>query len=210
MNTYIDQVYKAAVVGKSKIIFCFKLIYFFMLVVLFFAARSSYLSDDLASYAYEFGLNTGEAAVLLFIITLIPGMMKRFGFKHKLLSLLMIFRRYVGILMYICVLAHGVIVRIVPSLQSGSFVTLQLFEIFGFLSNFLLILLFVTSNDWSTKKLGIWWYRLHRLIYGIMWLVFFHVALQKMSVWTVFMGITVTAMMLSFVLDWHRKKASQV
>lgn len=134
----------------------------------------------------------GRIGLVLYILTTIPGIMRRFGKYYKLVSILMIFRRHVGIMAFMFVLIHA-------SAQLRGFIPTEFFQLFGFLSFLMLSSLFLTSNDWSVRKLGIWWDRIHDLTYFIVWLVFAHVALQRISVWTILIGITSVAQIASHI-----------
>jgi DMSO/TMAO reductase YedYZ heme-binding membrane subunit len=97
--------------------------------------------------------------------------------------------------MYLTAFTHYSFVKLIPMLSNGRFIPFFLFEIFGILALFVSFLLFATSNDISMKKLGVWWYRLHRLVYPGMIFILLHLALMRFSVWTILM-ITLT---ISFV-----------
>lgn len=191
MNRITDKIFAYIVPRKGKIITGFKAVYFLISVFAFFAARSLYYQDGNASLFYGLGVNSGQAALVCYIITLIPGMMGRYGVRNKFLSLLTIFRRYVGILMYLFALMHSFLVRWVFFISTRIFIPLVLFEIFGLTALTLLFFLFITSNEYSVVKLGKWWSRIHKLTYIAMGFIFLHVALQRVSIWSVAMGIII-------------------
>ncbi len=202
----IDRLFAYIIPRKEKVIFFFKIIYLIQIAVFLAAARVLYIGGPEALYYYQLGVGSGKIAVILFILTLIPGMMRRFGITHKLLSLLMIFRRYIGIAMYVSALAHFGLVKVVPILSLKLPFRLAFFEFWGSLALFSLFFLFITSNDFSTAKLGVWWHRTHKLIYLSMWFILLHVGLQRISLWTVLMGATVLLMMASFLVSKLRGK----
>ena len=144
--------------------------------------------------------NSGEIAILFFIFSSIPGIVRRFGYFNKLVSILMIFRRYIGIATYLFVLIHSSFVRIVPWIaRIFPLNPVEVYVMFGVAAHVLLFLLFITSNDLSINKLGIWWHRIHDLMYVIVWIIFLHVALVKISIWTILIGATAIAQAASFI-----------
>ena len=118
----------------------------------------------------------------------------------------MIFRRQFGITMFLLAAFHGLIVSLLPRILNGSLLKAAVFELFGIASVSLLFFLFLTSNDFSQMKLGKWWYALHRLVYIIMWLILIHVALQRISVWTIIAAILVISEMAGIIYSNFRKK----
>ena len=186
-----DKIFAYIIPRKEKFIAGFKVVYFLIAVAAFFAARSLYYEDRNAAFFYSLGVNSGQAGLICYIITLIPGMMGRYGVRNKFLSLLNIFRRYIGILMYLFALTHFLLVRAIFFISTGIFIPPVLFEIFGSLALSLLFFLFITSNDFSVTKLGKWWNRLHKLTYPAMGFIFLHVAMQRVSIWSVAMGVII-------------------
>ena len=198
----IDRLFAYIIPRKARIILLFKLVYFIQIAVFLLAGLAFYSGDSSSILYYQLGLYFGRIAVLLFIIVLIPGMFKRFGITHKILALLMIFRRYIGISMYLFALSHFGLVKVIPNLSSlQSLLKLSAFELFGSAALLVLFFLFITSNDFSVARLGIWWYRLQRLIYIAMWFILFHLGLQRISGWTMLMGIVVILMVTSFLFQ---------
>ncbi len=184
----VGKIFAYIIPRKGKFITGFKVVYFLIAVAAFFAARSLYYEDRNAAFFYALGVNSGRAGLICYIITLIPGMMGRYGVRNKFFSLLTIFRRYIGILMYIFAMIHFLLVRAIFTISTGIFIPPVLFEVFGSLTLLLLFFLFITSNEFSVVKLGKWWNRLHKLTYPAMGLIFLHVGLQRISIWTIAMG----------------------
>lgn len=186
-----DKIFAYIVPRKERVIAGFKAVYFLICVFAFFAARSIYYADGNAAFFYALGVNSGRMGLICYIITLIPGMMGRYGVRNKLLSLLNIFRRYIGILMYIFAVTHFLLVRAVFSISTGIFIPLVLFELFGAAALTLLFFLFITSNDFSVTRLGKWWRWTHKLTYPAMGFIFLHAALQRVSIWSLAMGVII-------------------
>lgn len=202
----MDKVFAFGVARKATIIFVWKIVYLLFVIFLFLGSRSIYLADDASLWFYKAGVWAGRVALVFFVITSLPGMARRFGIRNKFFSLLMMFRRYLGITTYLLVLIHASFVRFVALLAGWVFLPRPLFETFGFVAHAGLFFMFLTSNDWSVARLGVWWRRIHSLFYLIMWLIFGHIAIQRVSIWSVLIGMTGIAEVASFV--WARIKQS--
>ncbi len=131
---------------------------------------------------YSFGKLLGIAAWASFILTTIPGDIRRFelgGIFRQIQILLMFCRAQLGILMFLLASAHYTIVFIYPAIQAGSLPLIRLYEVFGAFAFYLAFPLFVTSNTWSKRYLKRNWQKLHSLTYIITWFIFLHVALAS-------------------------------
>lgn len=120
----------------------------------------------------------GEAAGTLLIALLFLSPLSKI-FRMKFLLLLMGFRREVGILMgYFAVIhgtlymLHGYDLQSILSVSGWSFVRLA--PLFGLVAMIFLLPLILTSNRISTQTLGIWWKRVHFLVYPAFVLVVLH------------------------------------
>jgi len=202
----IDKLFSYLVSRRILIINIFKIIY--ILLALFYMIGASIIltQNVLSLLFYQLALGAGRTALVLFIITLIPGIAARFGFHHKIISLLRIFRRYIGILMYLFTFIHFSFLRLFPTIASNYLAPFALFEISSLTALFILFFLFITSNDLSVRLLKINWYRIHRAIYIAMFFIFFHVALQRFSIWTALMGTTLIIMIISFFYSYIKFK----
>lgn len=199
-QSFMDKVFSFFVRKKTSVIIVFKLFYILLFLLFSFGAWAIINGQSQALLFYRMSIFCGQIALLLYIITMIPGITRRFGIRNKLLSLFMIFRRYIGISMYLFAFIHFSFVRIIVLLLNFTLAwNFALFEVFGIAAATLLFFLFITSNDLSVHKLNVWWYRLHKLTYISMFFIFLHVALQKLSVWTIMIGITILLQVLSFV-----------
>lgn len=65
--------------------------------------------------------------------------------------------------------------------------------------------MFITANEGSVINLGVWWKRLHRLVYVVLWLTAFHVALQRISIWSILIW-TVTILEVSSLVYAYIKR----
>lgn len=208
--SFTDSVFSWLVMRKHKVIRVFQIGYAALFLVFIAAIRSQFLQDQFFPFFYDIALWCGKISLLFFICALVPGITRRFGIKHKLVAILMIFRRHLGISMYLLAFFHASVVRLLPMVRAlpRLLLPVSLFEWFGFTSLCILLLLFATSNDLSMKTLKLWWYTLHKLIYIVMWLLLLHVGLQRISVWSVLMGITVTIQTVSFLALYMRNRSA--
>ena len=141
----------------------------------------------------------GRIGLVLYILTTIPGIMRRFGKYYKPVSILMIFRRHIGIMTFMFILIHA-------STQLRGFIPADIFQLARFFAFLIFLSLFLTSNNWSVGKLGKWWHRIHNLTYIVVWLIFAHVALQRLSIWSVLIGITSVAQIASHIYAKRKER----
>lgn len=204
-----QNIFNALVRKKPRIIRIFHILWFIISIVYLVAISATITAGHPHKYFwYTQAVSGGRAALILFVITLLPGIFKRFGIRNRILGLIMIFRRQFGITMFLLAAFHATIVSLLPKLLKGPPISFLIFEIFGVLSISLLFFLFITSNDLSQLKMGRWWYALHRLVYIIMWLILFHVALQRLSIWSVLAGSLITAEMIGIAYSHFHGKNS--
>ena len=194
-------------VSKRKIILWFFLIlYAFLTIIILFALRTAVTGSNYL-FLYPQAILSGKISLVVFCLVMVPGIARRFGIRHKLIFPLMVYRRYLGIAMFLLAMFHATVVRFASFVEEGlPFKNLLWFEILGLAALFFLSFMFVTSNDFSVKYLGFWWHRLHKLIYIIMWLILFHVGLQRMSVWSILLGVTVLIQSVSFLYAFRKKQ----
>ena len=149
----------------------------------------------------------GEIALVVFCLVSLPGIFRRFGHFNKPVSIVMIFRRQLGIAMYLFAVIHLAFNWAIPvAARVFPLFPIPTFAFFGIASAILLFFLFITSNDLSVNKLGIWWNRIHSLLYIVLWLVFLHTMLQRVSIWSITIGITAASEVASFVFAKSRRK----
>lgn len=205
--TLSDALFMNATKYRVPIIRLFQICYALLAIIWFMGDIAIYTNSPVAPQYFSLGIEFGEVAIIFFSILLVPGIAKRFGLKHKLLSILKIFRRHLGITMYTLVIVHSsfellvfVIAGRVPLLPQPLYVLL------GMCASAMLFLLFVTSNDWSVNTFGIWWYRLHWLVHPVLGLIFFHVALQDpKSIWAILLFCVILLQGASFAYSWLHK-----
>lgn len=181
----------------------------YVLIPLSYLVRGGVLMD--------LGRTMGEYALYLLWVTLIPGILKRFRVKGLLLDIqiiLMGVRRQLGILVFLCASAHFTWQRLFLYLDQGipGLSMIPTFELLGMLALFLLSFLYLTSNDFSVKRLGRNWGRIHALVYIIIWIIALHVILiggehiVEHGLPTIALGLTQIA---SYVYKW-RNTGSQI
>ena len=150
------------------------------------------------------GLEMGNWAIRFLWLASVPGILKRFrvtGFLQNIQIVLMKSRRRIGDLMFTFALMHYLWNRLFFFIRIGIYPTpdqVPLFESLGFMGLFILIPLFLTSNNFSVRFLKVWWTRIHSLVYLAMWLIAFHVVLQGLIVESV---ITFTIAILQ-IASW--------
>lgn len=182
---FINSLYQFFVTKRPFIIQLFKIFYILQCAYILVGAYLLLNRNVMGRWFAKFDIDFGEIGIVLFFLILIPGIARRFGLKHKLLSLLKIYRRYLGICMFLFILMHSTFLFILPFFE-GIVTSLPLYEWFGLSAGILLFFLFLTSNDYSVKLLRQNWYLLHRSVYIIMFLILAHVTLQKpFGIWAI-------------------------
>jgi DMSO/TMAO reductase YedYZ heme-binding membrane subunit len=149
----------------------------------------------------------GRVGIVAYSLTTIPGIARRLRVQHKLIALLMIYRRDIGVSMYLFVTIHYFfLIGIATWFQKIFVVPTPLFQTMGLTAYVLTFFLFATSNDFSVRRLGSWWHTIHKLTYIIIVFIFLHVALQRVSVWSILIGATLLAQASSHVVAFMRKR----
>lgn len=196
-----ERIFQAAAQEKVPIYRVFLVIYALIIGVLVVGGAGGWI---------DAGVWMGRAAVSLLAIVLLPGILGRFGVQIKVTRVITFYRRQLGITTFLLAFSHGMLVRVIRRLAAGEFplAARPLFELFGTLALSLLFFLFITSNDVSVKRLGPWWKRLHRLVYVIVWLVLFHTILQRVSVWSMMIGVIAVLELVSLGYDYFVKRVS--
>jgi DMSO/TMAO reductase YedYZ heme-binding membrane subunit len=194
-----DTIFLFFVRHREGIITVFKTFYILLSLLIVFSTIAVYQKLSVMNILLDFSAIAGQIAIVLYILTIIPGMLRRFRIQNKTVAVLMIYRRHIGILSFFPMLYHFMMERGVYILLAGFPKVLAMPEFFGAAAFFGIFLLTVTSNDMSTKRLGIWWGRIHRLTHGIVWLLFLHVALHGSNIWAVVLGVFGCMQLASFI-----------
>jgi methionine sulfoxide reductase heme-binding subunit len=192
---------------------------FYWLNVLLWLGAAWLMIEDFAGslpMVYGLGRQLGMASLVLYILTLLPGIITRLSvlpdLTRPVASLLTPFRRQLGVNMFLLALGHQFFVQFFPFLfhpqLSPQDIVLTPHTLVGVLALVVLMPLWLTSNDRAVRYLGRWWKRVHRLTYVAMLLIFAHVALFN-SWWAVVMGVVVILEAASWVRWWARMNASR-
>lgn len=208
-NSFSNQVFLWLVKNKHLVIKLFFLAHILqainILEAAFFVARIAD-GNEIGGLYYDLGGKFGTLATLAFLVTITPGIVKRFGIRHPVFNIVQTFRRHFGIATFLLTLTHYSVLRLVPMMTWQSFSLPPFRETLGFLALCLFFVMFITSNDLSMKRLGKWWGRLHMVAYVIIWLVFAHVALEEIGPLTLLIGLYAIAEWVSLIYFWTKKK----
>lgn len=145
----------------------------------------------------------GSIALYLFLLTLLPGILQRFKVFPLLSASIVLFRRQIGILMFLVAAMHSMYISTIVAISTGNVgpESLPPNGLAGMVTMLVLLPVWLTSNDISQKKLGKFWKSLQRLTYVALFVIFFHVALVERS------AALLIALVFSLeVLSWIWKK----
>ncbi len=161
------------------------------------------------TFFYQFSRLAGQLAVLAFVLSITPGIARRFQIRNDLTAALMLFRRQTGMLVFLLGLMHYVIIFLAPTIRAGAAPTdPPLYQLMGVLALYPMALLFVTSNDWAVKKMGRWWQWLHKFVYIAAWAIFLHIALVDITIWAVLIGVFAVLETVSLIYAAVRRTRS--
>lgn len=185
-----QTLFQGFVKQKKTIIWIFFGQYVYIIGLLGYSAYLTIQQTDRA-VVYDWGKTSGIIALVFFCLSILPGIVRRFGLSSQITQVLMLFRRHLGISAFVYGFFHYMTLRLLPIILAGVPLNLNppIFEIFGFFSLYPMTLLFFTSNDLSVKKMGVWWKRVHSLSYVLVWTIFFHVGLQGGETWMYLIGV---------------------
>jgi sulfoxide reductase heme-binding subunit YedZ len=209
MQQHLINLQKFLIQNKSIITNTFLLIELLILgnavVIGFFLAQQRLDLIDV----YDLGKWFGLMALVWYTLSLLPGMITRFRWQPTMLigTMLMLFRRHVGIMMFLSALSHYLFTTIYYFTFSGITPFLAPGPTAGWIAFLTAIPLWVTSNSFAERKLGKWWKRIHRLTYVILLLVFAHLFLV-MTKWAWLGGAVLVLEVLSWAVAWRRQRQS--
>lgn len=184
--------------------------YLYYLIFLFWLI-SGYLIFTKSPYQttlYQIGIKLGRTALVLLGVAVMPGILGRLGIEIKITRAITVFRRQIGILVFLLAFVHYNLIRFLPIISGQRILVFPLpyFEIAGFSALTFLFLMFLTSNNLSVKRLGKWWKRLHRVVYIVVWLLVLHTGLQRVSIWTYFIGVFAVLETGSLIYNYLKNK----
>lgn len=119
-------------------------------------------------------IGASVALYLLYAILFFPIFSRVFGIK--IFGTLLKFREELGILIGVLSLAH--LYQMLPYIEMFA-KSKPILVIFGILPQIIILILTLTSNEFSRKKLGKNWKKLHRLAYIIPILIMIQIGLAK-------------------------------
>ena len=160
---------------------------------------------------YTAGLTFGTVSFYLYVSTLVPGILKRFQVLPLVQSIFMLFRRHLGIMMFLTAFVHMGYVQTIPAVFGPTGIHFDLFPhvIYGFLAWAILFPLWLTSNEYSVRKLKRNWIYLHRLTYIACFFVFMHTSITD----TTLAAIAACFIVLeigSWIADYLRKRKAKL
>lgn len=130
---------------------------------------------------YEAGHLIGTVALGLFLTTLIPGILGRFKIFPLFSASIVLFRRQIGILMFIVALIHSFYLNTIPAIMTSTLGPefMETSDVIGSVALMILLPVWLTSNDFSQKSFGRFWKTIQRLTYFALIAIFVHVALHS-------------------------------
>ena len=201
------NLYEKVAKKSPQIIPLFKYLYFAIILFVIFGANSYIKKGDIDQSFYTIGVFFGRTALTLLGIVVLPGILGRFAIEIKITRIITLFRRQLGILVFVLAFSHYQLVRGI-SIYTGQIPLMPrpVFEVLGTSALFLMFFMFLTSNNFSVRKLGKNWKRLHRIVYIILWLLVLHTGLQRVSIWSVFILTFAILELASLIYDYLKKK----
>jgi ferredoxin-NADP reductase/DMSO/TMAO reductase YedYZ heme-binding membrane subunit len=146
---------------------------------LYFSLIISFIFID---YNYkEIGALMGRLSIYFFWLLALAGILNRYkpkGDWGKIREVLIFNRRQIGILMFTFGLLHYLWSMVFNAIKFGIPEVHDIFIPIGLFALVLSLPLFLTSNNFAVRLMGVWWKRLHLLVYPIMILLIFHTSLQ--------------------------------
>lgn len=154
---------------------------------------------------YEIGANFGVFSLGLYLTTLVPGILTRLKILPVLGVLLQTYRKHFGISMFLSAYLHMSFTTTFPAFATNKLpVILGTHAVWGSVALILLFPLWLTSNDFSQKRLGKKWKALHRLTYLALFFIFLHLVFFNVTL-AIPLGITITFQVISWIVFWRRK-----
>lgn len=158
---------------------------------------------DLALASKEIGEKLAQASVIMLAITLTPGILRRLNLWPQIVRTLMPIRRHLGITMFIFGLGHSTLSYWLDQAILGKLPPQKLpqpFVLAGIITVWILLPLFLTSNDYAVRWLKRRWQTLHRLIYLSILTLLLHLALQS-SIWS----LLALFLLILEIISWGKK-----
>ena len=183
-----DAAYISSAKNKSSFLLVTNIIYLLLIGIIIGTTYSIYNNQE---FYNSFAINRawfGRISLLVLLIVITPGILGRFNIQIRISRILTLYRRRLGILVFLLGFTHYHIISL-PKLVGTEPNVLPPFQIFGLTALVILFVMFLTSNNFSQRRLGKWWKRLHRLIYVVVLLILIHTLMQRVSIWSILAGI---------------------
>lgn len=197
---------------KSKLVIrLFWLPYILIVIFTFYAGYVIFGQNTHFDLVYSLGKLSGQAALFLLGLIVLPGILGRFRIEIKITRVITLFRRQLGITVFLLANNHYGVMRVFPKMAAGLPPTappIYLFETIGMLAFMIFFVMFLTSNNFSVKMLGHWWKVLHRFVYVALWALVAHTALQEVGAWTFYIGFFAMLEVVSWVYYFLNKPAA--
>lgn len=150
----------------------------------------------------------GELGLKLLLANLYWGALLALGWWPKFLRKYTYLRRHLGVVTFLYLLMH-ITFYVLKEGDVGVAVS-QVFEktylIFGILAFLIVTALTITSNNYSVRKLGRNWKKLHKLVYVALGLVIVHFVLIEKDDWMEILPLVVPLSLLYAVRILNRFK----
>ncbi len=148
----------------------------------------------------ELGSKFGEISIILLLASMTPGILKRLGVFRQIESLLLIFRRQIGITAFFTAMLHSGFISLIKEISTGKDIipTLFVYNQTGFAAISIFFLLWLLSNDFSMRTLGSVWKLLQRLTYVAALAIMFHV-FDAQSSWWMAVGVYLVLEAISWI-----------
>jgi len=180
--------YRWSAVNKPKFIFLTNFLYLLLIAIVLVTFYSINNDQEIYNFFAEKRAWFGRAALLTLLIVITPGILGRFNIQVRVSRIITLYRRRLGILVFLLSFTHFHVISL-PKMAGIESNILPTFQVMGLTALVILSLLFLTSNNFSQRRLGKWWKRLHRLIYVVVLLILLHTTMQRVSIWSVLAGI---------------------
>lgn len=174
------------------------------LVITILIASGMFLSGQIEFLTlYSVGRRVGQTALIVYLVTLTPGILQRLRIFLPLSAMLSLFRRHFGVLTFLLALSHSFLLVWLPQIERWRFAWPTGFMLMGATALTLLFPMWLTSSDYAQRLLGKWWKRLHRVTYVALFFIFLHVSMQ-MSDWRWFPLTFLALEVISWTMAWYR------
>lgn len=183
-----DVVYLFTARNKFTALLITNVLYLILLSIIVVTTYSIYNDQEFYNFFAEKRAWFGRISLLVLLIVITPGILGRFNIQIKVSRILTLYRRRLGILVFLLAFTHFHIIGL-PKLVGTEPNIFPLFQRIGLTALVLLFVMFLTSNNFSQRRLGRWWKRLHRLIYVVVILILIHTFMQRVSIWSILAGI---------------------